>query len=360
MSMSTIWRIGATMLAGLAVGGCGVAAGGGKADATTVRRSAARDDSGGAPADGAIERSVLREMAFDVLDRSAHSPTPQVRANALEAMSIAPGRLKPLLPAALQDPNEGVRAIAATIVGRERLCDLAPQVQPLLQDNSPYTRLGAIFALARCDREAPMDQLAAFLLNHRSARVRAQAAWTLGELGNESAKGLLRHASARPVPGSGAAEVRLMQLQIAEALYKLGESSQVETLHGALFPSRPEELEATALAAQILGDISSRRSEADLINLAVYRDETGRTMPAEVRLAAATALARLGRTEEGPRIAGEYARDTNPTVRAQAAMLLGAVGGEGVLAPLQALLEDSSEMVQVAAAGAILRATVPG
>lgn len=61
--------------------------------------------------------------------------------------------------------------------------------------------------------------------------------------------------------------MRLLQLQLAEAMVKLGEDDQIATIRAALYPSRPEDLEATALAVQIIGQVKDRGSIDELIYL---------------------------------------------------------------------------------------------
>lgn len=299
-----------------------------------------------------VERSALREQALDALVRGASDAVPQVRANALEALASTPTRLVPLLPSALADPNPGVRAVAAALVGRLRRCELAPLVEPLTLDDSEYARASALFALGRCDASRDMGPLATILTGSTSTRARAHAAYLLGELGNTSAMPMLRQAAGTDVPRASPIEVRLLQLQIAEALYKLGDQSQISTLHSALLVAAPEDLEAAALAVQILGEVGSRRSVPDIVNLLAWSDERGGQMPAEVRLGAAAALAKLGR-RDGWIVAQEFEESVSPVLRAQAAHVFGRVGRDEDLGSLKRLLGDEDGLVRIAAAGAI-------
>lgn len=303
-----------------------------------------------------IERSALRERAIAMLEELSGDADPQVRANAIEGLTLAPARLAAVVPIALGDENAGVRGIAAMAMARAKLCDLAPLTEPLLFDASALVQIAAIHARASCGDSREVHRLGEFLLNDPAIRARAQAAFTLGELGNVSAMPLLRQAAARRTPAASDQEYRLFQLQIAEALAKLGDRSQVDTLHAALFVSRAEDLEATALAAQILGEIGSRSSEPDLVNLVAYRDEGGNQMPAEVRLSAGIALARLGR-EDADFIAREYLASESPLIRAQSAVLLGESGSAGGLGILRDLMDDGDPIVRVAACSGVLRST---
>ena len=149
-------------------------------------------------------------------------------------------------------------------------------------------------------------------------------------------------------------EVRLLRLQIAEAMIKLGDDEQLAGVYAALFPSRPEELELTALAIQIIGEVRDRKSIDQLIYLA--SGEGDQAMPPEIRLAAADALSKLG-LPQGGFIADEYAQDRSEAIRAYAAVVYGRTDAAGNLAKVQAMLSDRSHIVRAAAAGATLSLT---
>jgi len=309
------------------------------------------------PIPDAVERSRMREQALDLLmDRAVTSDSAAVRANAVEALSVAPSRLATVVPSALNDPNEGVRSVAAMVIGRTRQCDLITLVRPLADDASAYASTSALYALTRCGHEVDLTPIARVLLGAEDTRRRAHAAFLLGELNDPSARGLLREAASEEVPTASDVEMRLLQLQIAEALFKLGDQSQLHTIQAALFASRPEELEATALAVQILGEIGARRSINDLINLEATR-RPGGPMPGEVRLAGAASLAKLGR-RDGWFIAEELWDSDRAAIRAQAATVLGETGHPQHLPILaQRMEQDPSAAVPVAAAAAIIEAS---
>lgn len=311
-----------------------------------------------APA-AAVTRSALREQAIAVLTELASSQSPQVRANALEGLSRAPARLEQAAARGIRDPNEGVRSVAAMVTGRARLHSLAPAIEPLIHDPSPYVRASAIGALHTLGRGVDPTPLASLLLEHPEPGVRAHTAWTLGEMGDRSAVGLLRAGAISPMPRASLGSSRLFRLQVAEALFKLGEDGELHTLHAALFPSSPDELEAAALASQILGSVRSRRSIPELKNIVVWRDERGGRMPPEIRLAALRSLGQLGE-RSGLFIAEEYANATEPLVRAQLALALGQCDGPDVLDRLSAMMAPTEpEIVRVAAATGALEQTEP-
>ncbi|MFN0132772.1 MAG: HEAT repeat domain-containing protein [Phycisphaerales bacterium] len=293
-----------------------------------------------------LEVSRLREVALDQLLASARSEIPQARANSIEALADAPTRLEPLIAGALKDQNAGVRSTAALMIGRLGLRTFEAEVRPLLEDASPFVRASAIYALAKSGVSVDPSPLAGMLMRDPSPRVRAHAAFLLGEMGDPSALGLLRDAARD-------ADQRSLQLQLAEAMVKLGKTDQLEVIRAALYPSSNEELENTALACQIAGQLQDEGSRPSLIVLTALKIR-GQPLPAEIRLAAATALSRLGQPQ-GEFVADEYYRNGNPAIRAQSAFVYAGVGRPSTLPKLEMLMGDADETVRVAAAAAVVR-----
>lgn len=294
-----------------------------------------------------------REEAVAILIRATESPLPEARANALEGLSRTPARLRTILPRTLADENLGVRSVSAMVIGRSILKEHAASVHPLLGDPSPFVRMAAIFALMRCGESVDPTPLARFLMDD-SPKVRAQSAFILGELGDKSALPMLRDASRDAMSRAFPSDVKLMHLQIAEARVKLGDETSIHEIRAALYPSRAEDLEATALAAQIIGQVNDRAGIDQLIYLTARLNERKQYMPAEVRLAAAGSLARLG-LPRGSFLANEYAGDPTPALRAQAAFVYGATGQPGNLEPLAILMADPIELVRISAAAAVIK-----
>jgi len=334
------------LAAGLIAGGC--------AQPTTTR--AEREAPLAPTTTPLVESSIAREDAIDLLVKESRADAALIRANAIEALERAPGRLGEAVQRALHDPNEGVRTVAAMVVGRGRLEDMAIAVDPLLHDPSPFVRASAIYALRRCGRRVDPTPLAGMLLEHPNARVRAHAAFVLGELGDRSALPLLRTAAISPAPRATPGERRLFELQVCEAMVKLGEEGELQTIRAALYPSRPEQLETTALAVQIIGEVGDRGSIDQLIYLSAYQGKGQQEMPAEVRLAIADTLAKLG-LREGTFIADQYAGSEIDAVRAQSASVYGRTRQPENLGKLQRMMADPSGIVRVAAAAGVLEVT---
>ncbi len=292
-----------------------------------------------------------RGYAVELLMTMTSSPHAEVRANAIEALESETTRLEPVVAIALDDPNEGVRSVAAMVAGKTSLESLLPTLRTLRGDSSPYVRASAIFALTRMGDAVDPSELAEILFQAENSRVRAHVAYILGELGDRSAIPMLKQAYMDRARNSTAIEQKLLRLQIAEAIVKLGDDESIDTIRAALYPSRPEELEATALAVQIIGQLRDRGSIDQLIYL--VSDTADYTMPAEVRLAIATALASMG-LNEGGYVADEYIDNALPMIRAQAASVYGHTGQMQNLGKLDGLMRDSSVLTRVSAAGAVL------
>ncbi|MEO0511753.1 MAG: HEAT repeat domain-containing protein [Planctomycetota bacterium] len=298
--------------------------------------------------------AALRERAIQILLDAADSPVAEGRAHAVEALVPVPKRLNRLAGRLLADENLGVRSITAFAVGKARLAGHEPTLRAMLTDPSPHARASAIYALNRVGSPANPTPLAGLLLLQNDLRLRSHAAFLLGELGEGSARSLLREARATPPERAAADQLRLYYIQIAEALVKLGDERAIEGIRAALYPGRPEELEATALAVQVIGELGDRGSLDALIYLSAAQDQSGNLQPAEVRLAAASAACRLGETS-GTFIADEYYRSSNPALRSQAADVYGWTFELEHLPRLEGMLDDRSVRVQISAAESVLR-----
>ncbi|MBC7771018.1 MAG: HEAT repeat domain-containing protein [Pyrinomonadaceae bacterium] len=323
--------------------------------ADNAARSAANPEptQGEDPFASPVARGQLRERAISLLAAAAAGTSPEQRANAIEALGVVPTRLEAILRSALTDASPPVRAVAAAMVGRLRMTSSVSFVEPLTRDQFVMARASALYALKRCGQDVDLTPFSTFL-EDPSTKVRSHAAFLLGDLGDSSAIGLLRETAHDLMPRASQSDVRLMQLQIAEARVKLGDDSALPEVRAALFPARNDDLEATALAAQIVGQVQDRASINQLINLASMKDGSGKPMPSEVRLASAGALARLG-LPQGAFIAREYLASTIPALRAQAAYILGETGQAENLIPLDTLMKDQNGLVRIAAAAAALR-----
>jgi HEAT repeat protein len=293
--------------------------------------------------------------AVGLLLQATNASHPLLRANAIEALHPVRAAVAEPARRALADENEGVRFVAAMTVGRLRLEDEVHLVEPLLDDPSPSVQAAAIYALRRCDRRANPTVLATMLASSDPG-ARGNAAMILGELGDPSAIEMLREAGSQRSLRMSPASARVVELQIAEAMVRLGDDQQIEVIRAALFAPEKEG-EITALACAICGEIGDQAYAPTLADIAM---RTGlRQEATEVRIAAAQAVGRISAGSAGARavvsVPLEFLTDADPMIRAQAAAAVGHFQEAEHEASLAVLLGDKDPFVQIAAAGAILR-----
>jgi HEAT repeat protein len=312
------------------------------------------------PRDGAeVLLEDRRRAAIDLLVQASESSNPLLRAHAIEALSLAPNHIENVARRALADENRGVRFAAAMTVGRLKLTTIAPLVQPLLHDESPSVQAAAIYALRRCGNPINPTPLSGMLLGD-DPEIKANAAFVLGEMGEKSAVDLLRYSVGKGLHGVPSAKAKIIELQIAEAMVKLGSRRQLDVIHAALY-APTEEAEIAALACQMCARLRDASAAPDLSNL--MRNDTQSGPPAEVRMAAAMALAQIDPTRaRDPQrrptavdVTLQYIHSADYRLRAQAATTLGVIGDTSTLPQLTRLMSDENSIVQVAAAGAVLR-----
>ena len=290
-----------------------------------------------------------REEAISILLAAGRSEWPQFRANALEALTSDVQLLRGEVVTGLLDDNRGVRFVALMALYKARMWELAPLVEPLLEDPSDSVRAAALLVLDSSGEKVDPTPLAAMAMSG-DPEIRANAYVILGLLGNQSAVGLIRE-SLKDSPGLISQErIRLVDLQAAAALVRLGDAQEIQPLRAALF-APVEQSELTALAIQALVELEDRGSTGMLVRLVEASGDQRR--PPEIRLFAASALARLGMQEPAPllRLASEYLTFDDPLVRAQVAILLGDVSDPTALRELTVMMRDPSPIVQLAAAG---------
>jgi len=304
--------------------------------------------------------SEMREPAISLLIQASESTNPLLRAHAIEMLRFAPERVEPILQRGVADENRGVRFAAAMMVGRLKLQGMAPFVEPLLHDESQSVQAAAIYAMRRCGRKVDLNPLATMLLSE-NPEIKGNAALVLGELGDPTATNMLRNSIGRSLNYAGTAKRKVVELQIAEAMVKLGASSQIEFIRAALF-APPEEAELVALACQMCGEVKDAGAVSDLLNLTRRGGQAER--PAEIKLAAAQAVAEIEPSRAPIDVPLGYVNHARYDLRAQAVQALGTIyaetggtGGSLVVEHLARLLTDPNALVQVAAAGAIVRAS---
>ncbi len=302
-----------------------------------------------------LSRSELREKAISTLVEATHSDSAMIRANAIEALQKVPNRSLEAVRRGLRDDNLGVRFVAAMSASELRLTAAVPDLQPLLRDPEPAVRAAAICALRNCGEKVDPTPIARMLASP-DLSLRMNAALVLGEIGDKSAVPMLRDMADENNDALLPGEQRLFRMQIAESLIKLGWRDAIDAVRAALYPSSSEEIESAIFAAQIIGEVRDRGSAPELVNRIEDRVSGSQEylMPPELRMAAATSLAKIGYTD-GRYVALEYITNEADAIRAQAVITLGYTGSALDLQILDAMVtDDPSIAVEVSAASAIL------
>jgi HEAT repeat protein len=301
-----------------------------------------------------VKQEQLRDRAVKLLESLTLSADPQVRAHALEALVPMPRALGRVVDRGLLDDNLGVRSIAAMAIGRARLHGHERTLRRLLADESPFVEASAIYALVQTSQPVDRGPLAKYLFQEENPGLRAHVAFLLGEMGDPSALPLIRDAARAPMPKADSARLKLLDLQLSEAMAKLGDERQLEPLRAALFPAQPSDLEATALAVQAIGEVQDRSARGMLIQLSERAGPRNEPMPPEILLSISIAMAKLG-DQNGGFLADLFWDDERALIRADAASVYGWTNRLADLAKLERMLSDQSEAVQVAAAGGLVR-----
>ena len=313
----------------------------------------------GAPLEVPSE-SDLRAASISLLLQASESTNALLRANAIEAMHSAPHDLEPVVQRGLGDPNRAVRFVSAMSVGKLKLTSVANLLSPLLHDESQSVQAAAIYGMRRCGIKADLNPLAA-MLRGEDAEVKGNAALVLGELGDPTAIAMLRDSVGRGLRRTPPARRKIVELQVAEAMVKLGAVGQVDAIRAALF-APAEEGELAALACQMCGTVKDGGALPDLQNIVRRSGRFAR--PPEVRMAAAQSIAEIEPSRTLFDVPLGFVGSERFELRAQAAHCLGVIAGvsgrpdDEVMPSLTTLLNDSNPLVQVSAAGAILRLQV--
>lgn len=304
-------------------------------------------DKAAPPPTPAEQLKAARPHAVEQLLRSIRSEDPYIRANAMEATQHVPARATPLLQLGLDDPHPAVRFAAAATIGNLELKTMAPAVERLLADKNESVRAAAMFALKRCGQKVDLSPLAGMLVS-QDPSARGNAAMLLGRLSDRSAVPMLLETAKAPMPRVSAVRESIVRIQVAEAVVRLGETSALDAVRAGAYSPFDE---VRVLAVQMMGRLGDQKMVVALAELLAKP-------PIELQLAAAEALARLGKTN-GLDVTLKAAASELATVRGQAAMTLGQFKDGRAVAALVGLLDDPQEQVRLAAASAVLDGSAP-
>lgn len=301
------------------------------------------------------EECQFRLAAIQLLKESAFSDEPVIRMHAIEALQeVAPAEGLSCIEANIENGYPGVSFAALMAVGSLRGAEFLERIRIRAEHTDPNVVIGALFALHRIGDQKRTSELSDYLLNHRDARVRANAAVAIGRLGEPKSVKLLRIALEK--------EKKIApKLQILEALAMYEDRHAIDRLIAYSYDPRPD---VAALALQCLANAGCERAE----DLFVYRLHS--TGYPEAKLQAARGLGGLGR-DDGLDLALAYlcfnsperGRSNDPPeqqiarVRALAALALESIGSPLALEPLSDAFHHSGQDhdVRLAIARAAIR-----
>ncbi len=300
------------------------------------------------------ELTAFRAAAIKTLQEAAVGDDPPLCMNAIEALAeVAPREGLPFIAANIENDYPGASFAALMALGQMNNADYLDRIRTRAEDPNPHIRIAALYALHRLGDRKRTTELADFLLNHRDARVRANAALAIGRLGEPSSLRVLQRALRHE-------QKDLPRLQILEALAMMGDRDAIERL---IFNGHSAYPDQAASAIMFLANARSQEAE-DL-----FRYRLGNREHPEARLQAARGLGRLG-DDSGFDIAMAYLWFNSPTtgqandppeqqirrVRGLAALALESIGNPEALRSLKAAfeLEGQQAYVRLAIARAAL------
>jgi HEAT repeat protein len=270
---------------------------------------------------------------------------PVVSANAIESLArVAPDAGQPQIRAALEHETPLVRFAACVAVGDMRDRSSAGSIRKCRGDADARVRLGAAYAAYRCGEKNAGAELAGALRDSPDEKIRADAAWLIGRLGDRGALVRLRNASGRELSP-------YVITYIHGAMAALGDVEMVDRVIQYVLKS---DNITRLVSLQTLCDVADPRATRALL----YR-LNDKSDFLQTRLLAARALARVG-SRAGFDLALASLTETRPdavetrSIRCNAALALGEIGDRSALSALGNLAEtDSDAQTQVAACCAI-------
>lgn len=281
---------------------------------------------------------------------SAKSQDPILRANALEAAESLPNRIGPLVQQAMMDPEPVVRYAALLTIGKLKISGVAANARQYLNDSNESVKAAAIYALARNfgtnagnGFAVDISPMAGLLMSYNPT-TRANVAYLMGLMGDDSAIPMLKIAARKRLPTAPQSREVIIRVQIAEAIYRLGETQVLDSIRAGMFSQFDE---VRILSVQILGRLYDRQWEPAVEN-ALKKD------PIELKLACAGTLGRFG-NRKGLDIIMDAAQSQSVLLRSQAAICLGMFRNEPKATQmLIGMLTDQAETVRLAASAGLL------
>ncbi|MBI2060041.1 MAG: HEAT repeat domain-containing protein [Nitrospirae bacterium] len=243
-----------------------------------------------------------------------------------------------ILIEALQSRDDTVRASAINGLTWARSARAKEEVFKAINDNSPVVRFTSTLVLGLFRSAQSIRTLLNILSDDSNPKVRSAAAQALAQLGNPDALGPLEERFKRESDGDTRREV-------AFALARIGGSDAERILLDASQDRRPE-----IRAPAILALAGMRSPQAKDALLKALMDGSP-----DVKRAGTLGVSAARMFDAVPRLLKMLTQESDPRVRAPAAMALGEIGDRKGLRPLLAALLDKNVEVRRSAAIAVGR-----
>jgi HEAT repeat protein len=297
-----------------------------------------------------VAPGVALEHAMVFLQVQARSPDPAIRANCIEALEPSTDpRARQVIEQGLHDPEWVVRFAAAMATGKRKDSTYRSILENLAaKDPNDSVKVAAIYALRRLGSTANMNTLAA-TLRSPDPIVRANTALVLGLMGDPSAITLLRTVESETV--------QPVKFEITAALARLGDRQAQDVIIAWAFSKFAEDQYS---AMMVCADLPERAASPLLVGLAplppnvpLEQKDVATFLTTRRQLVAARALGKRN-TIQGIDVADENLKNSNPELRALAAMALAEMVHGTADRALYPMLKDPDPRVQRAAAQAIV------
>ncbi len=280
--------------------------------------------------------AALQSRARETVTSAMADPSDVVRANAIESAqrTLGASAANEVLRG-LRDRASIVRFAASIAAGDLKLETARSTLGELAYDPDPSVRLAARYGLHKLG-DTRLSQEILLGLRDPRRRVRADTVLLLGLLGEKSAVDPLTRLLGDREP--------VIRLQVAEALWRLGNERGLEELVAKTVSAYPDEQIVAVLALAAPRD---RRALGHVTGWLVS------DYP-ELSLAATRAAGMLG-SDAGYAIAAKAVRSSDVRQRGMAALALGDIGRTDAQPLLAPLLTDPSTEVRLSAATALLQ-----
>ena len=289
----------------------------------------------------------LPAQARQIISEGLADADPQIRANAIEVVaSTRELGLMPNVQKLLADQVVPVRFAAAVAVGDLAYAPAKDQVGPLLNDPNPNVQLAAFYALSRLGQPELYQEICKAVAGSDQT-VRANAALLLGKSGNKDGIRFLYWTLQRDDSSD------MVVLQAAEAIAMLGDRRIYRKLWTGLISKYADD---RVIGIRAMGALGTDEAKSAILTLL---DDP---VP-EVRLAAAEQLGKLGESGGEDEVLAVFEKNLmagmdapgRERTKTLAALAIGEIGTDPLAKYLPQLLQDTSKIVRLAAAKAVLR-----